>query len=50
MKTKKMPMTGAMPSKAPKRPPPPMTKPLTSIGQRPMESVKKPKSIRTRKI
>lgn len=48
MKTKKMPT-----SKGPAKPAkgvPPMTKPATDIAKRPMESVKKPKSIRTRKI
>ncbi len=49
MKTKKMPMAKATPSKHGK-PPPGMTKPVTDIAKRPMESTKKPKATRTRKI
>lgn len=50
MKTKKMPIAKAAPSKAGKHAPPPMTKPATDVAKRPMETTKKPKSIRMRKI
>ena len=50
MKVQKMPKGKAMPSKAGKSAPPPMKKMDTDAAKRPMESMKKPKSIRTRKI
>jgi hypothetical protein len=50
MKIKKMPTAKAMPSKAAKHAPPPLKKMDTDAGKRPMESVKKPKALRTRKI
>lgn len=50
MKKTKMPTTKAMPSKAPHHAPPPMKKMATDVAKRPMEGMKKPKSIRTRKI
>lgn len=46
----KMPTSKAMPSKPKKTAPPPMKKMATDAGKRPMESMKMPKSIRTRKI
>lgn len=50
MKTTKMPASKSLPAKPAKHAKPPMTKPATDIAKRPMESMKKPKSIRTRKI
>lgn len=38
------------PMKPAKGMPPPMAKPATDVAKRPMAPVKKPKSVRTRKI
>lgn len=50
MKSQKMPNGKAMPPKAGKHAAPPMKKMDTDAAKRPMEGMKKPKSIRTRKI
>lgn len=50
MKKTKMPMSQSVPAMPPKGKKPSMAKMPTDIAKRPMESMRKPKPIRTRKI